>query len=115
MHGCRCATIQGVSGEVGSLRRTAISPAPSAGAHDPRFAHRLDPKRAQFRVYDKGQTLPWFWTVCDSCEELVAGGNDGELLRLMIEKDDAADRILEAASITAFRAADLGADPLEDA
>ena len=81
----------------------------------PRFAHRLDPKRVQFRVYDKGWTLPGFWTVCDSCEELVANGSDEELLRLMLEKDDAADRLAEHASLTAFRAADLGAVPLQDA
>jgi hypothetical protein len=84
------------------------------GRPHPRFAHRLDPKRVQFRVYDKGRTLPRFWTVCDGCEELVANGNDVELLRLMIEKDDAADRLVEQASLTAFRAADLGAAPLLD-
>ena len=83
------------------------------GRSQPRFAHRLDPKRVQFRVYDKGWTLPGFWTVCDSCEELVANGNDEELLRLML--DDAQDALVQRASLTAFRAADLGAVPLQDA
>jgi hypothetical protein len=83
------------------------------GRSRPRFAHRLDPKRVQFRVYDKGWTLPGFWTVCDSCEELVANGNDEELLRLML--DDAQDALVQQASLTTFRAADLGAVPLQDA
>jgi len=81
----------------------------------PHFAHRLDPEHAKFRVYGKGRTLPGFWTVCDSCEALVSDGDDVELLRRMIDKDDAADRLLEQASLTAFRAADLGAVPLPDA
>jgi hypothetical protein len=60
-------------------------------------------------------TLPGFWTVCDSCEELVVSGNDEELLRLMLETEQGAtDRLVNAASLTAFRAADLGAMPLRD-
>jgi len=85
------------------------------GRSKPWFAHRLDPKHVQFRVYDKGRTLPGFWTVCDSCEELVANGDDEELLRLMHENDDVADTLLQQASLTAFRAADLGSAPLQDA
>lgn len=83
------------------------------GRPQPRFAHRLDPRRVQFRIYDKGRTLPTFWTVCDSCEELVASGNDEALLRLMLHWEE--DAPLRQASLTAFRAADLGAVPLQDA
>jgi hypothetical protein len=85
------------------------------GRSQPRFAHRLDPRRVQFRVYDKGRTLPTFWTVCDRCEELVANGNDEELLRLMLEKHEVPERLVEQASLTAFRAADLGPSPRPDA
>ena len=81
----------------------------------PRFVHPLDPRHVQFRVYGKGASLPTFWPVCDRCEELVANGNDEELLRLMHEADDVADALLQQVSLTAFRAADLGVVPLQDA
>jgi hypothetical protein len=85
------------------------------GRKRPRFAHRLDPRRVQFRVYDKGRALPHFWAACDRCEELVVNGNDEALLRLMHENDDVAETLVQQASLTAFRAADLGSAPLHDA
>lgn len=83
------------------------------GTARPQFAHRLDPLSVSFRVYDKGWTLPTFWAVCDSCEGLVADGDDNELLRLMLHEEK--DALVGQASLAAFRAADLGALPLRDA
>ena len=83
------------------------------GRSQPRFAHRLDPAHVGFRAYDKGWTLPTFWTVCAGCEELLARGDDQELLRLMLHEEE--DELLRRASLAAFRAADLGALVLRDA
>lgn len=83
------------------------------GGSRPRFAHRLDPRRVQFRVYGKGRTLPTFWAVCDDCENLASRRNDDELLRRMLYAED--DALQQQASLAAFHAADLGAARLRDA
>jgi len=82
------------------------------GASRPVFVHPLDARQVRFRVYDKGWTLPTFWTVCTDCELLIQGPDDEELLRRMAHEED--DERLRRASFAAFRAADLGPTPLRD-
>jgi|SRR5947209_6122791 len=83
------------------------------GSHWPSFVHPLDARHVQFRVYDKGWTLPTFWTVCRDCEPLVQRRDDEELLRRMTEEEEDDERVRRA-SLTAFRNADLGPAPLQD-
>ena len=78
------------------------------GVSRPVFVHRLDPAHVEFRVYGKGST---FWPACARCEALVADGDDGALLRLMTWEDD--DRSRRSA-LAAFRASDLGGEPLAE-
>lgn len=82
------------------------------GVGRPAFAHRLDPAQVQFRMFGKGYTLPTFWCTCTGCEALTANGDDDGLLRLLAreEADDAARRGM----LAAFRAADLGGEPLAE-
>ena len=84
------------------------------GVSGPRFAHRLDPERVQFRVYGDGNTLPGFWCVCEDCEQRVASGDDAELLRLMHKGVEWEDPLVQQAALEAFRAADLGVVSLRD-
>jgi hypothetical protein len=79
------------------------------GASRPSYRHRLDPAHVKFRVHGKGYTLPTFWAACSRCEEFVAAGDDGTLLSLMAHEGE--DRHL---SLVAFRAADLGSEPLPE-
>lgn len=83
------------------------------GADRPRFVHPLAPQHLRFRVFGKGWTLPTFWTVCERCEAPVQDKADTDLLRHMIDRGE--DRELAQASLTAFRAADLGPSSLIDA
>ena len=78
----------------------------------PNFVHRLDPAHVQFRAYEKGYTLPSFWAACSRCETLLAEGDDEELLHLMAASEG--DAKVRQASLTAFRAADLGSESLAD-
>lgn len=82
------------------------------GATRPTFAHRLNPAHLQFRLYGKGYTLPAFWPACPRCEALVAEGDDESLLPLIAdqEQDDEARRV----TLSAFRVADLGSEPLAE-
>jgi len=82
------------------------------GAARPAFAHRLNPSHVQFRLYGKGHTLPTFWAACPRCEEFIAGGDDEALLPLMVHEDDDEDDVARQAKLAAFRAADLGSEPL---
>lgn len=72
------------------------------GKSRPLFVHRLDPAHGRS-----------FWATCGNCEELIAQGDDDALFRLMMRQED--DAVLQQASLDAFRAADLGTNPLEDA
>lgn len=55
--------------------------------------------------------LPTFWTVCERCERLIAGGRDAELARLFHEHE--ADSYRQAKrGVRIFRAADLGAQSM---
>lgn len=80
------------------------------GDGEPRFVHRLDPAHVAFKAYDRGWTLPTFWAACARCDELVAGHDDDLLLSLMEHSEE--DDQLRQASLAAFRAADLGSEPL---
>ncbi|HTR70352.1 MAG TPA: hypothetical protein VMH41_09010 [Mycobacteriales bacterium] len=83
------------------------------GGDRPRFVHPLARDRIAFRVFGKGWTLPTFWTVCDQCEASIEGGNDAKLRSRMTDRGT--DEELAQASLTAFRAADLGPSTLIDA
>jgi hypothetical protein len=80
------------------------------GAAQSRFVHPLDKRRIAFRVDDKGQTLPTFWTTCSSCEQLITNSDDEQLLHRMLRQEG--DEQLSRSSLAAFRAADLGSMPL---
>jgi hypothetical protein len=82
------------------------------GGNGPIFVHPLDLRHVQFRVYDKGWTLPTFWTACGDCEPLIQRRDDDELLLRMANEED--DERLRRASLAAFRHADLGPAPLRD-
>ncbi|MDT5184780.1 MAG: hypothetical protein QOI29_2938 [Mycobacterium sp.] len=82
------------------------------GANRPAFVHPLDVRHVQFRVYDKGWTLPTFWAVCSACEPLIQRSDDDELLRRMAR--EGSDERLRRGSLAAFRAANLGPTPLRD-
>jgi hypothetical protein len=82
------------------------------GANSPSFVHPLDARHVQFRVYDKGWTLPTFWTVCTDCEPLIQRRDDEELLHRMMHEEN--DKRLRRASLATFLDADLGPAPLRD-
>lgn len=82
------------------------------GASRPSCFHRLDPNHVSFRAYSKGWTLPTFWATCARCEALVASHDDVALLRLMAYEE--VDDELRRVSLEAFRAADLGGEPLAE-
>ena len=80
------------------------------GVGRPTFLHRLDPTHAHFLVYDKGHTLPTFWAACARCDALVSAGEDAALLGLMTYEEE--DGLAREATLAAFRASDLGSEPL---
>lgn len=82
------------------------------GAKWPTFLHPLDRRHVEFRVYDKGWTLPGFWTVCVGCEPIVEREDDVALLDRMTHQED--DELVRRASLAAFRGADMGPTPLRD-
>jgi hypothetical protein len=47
------------------------------------WVHRLDPDDARFRLWGKGHTLPSFWTLCSSCENLHSVGDHTTLAATM--------------------------------
>jgi hypothetical protein len=81
------------------------------GAARPTNVHRLDPAHVHFNIYAKPHTLPTFWAACAPCEALVGAGNDRALLRLMSRDSDG---VAPQAALAAFRAADLGGEPLPE-
>lgn len=87
-------------------------PCAFCGTARPIFAHRLNPEHVEFRAYGKGWTLPTFWAACARCEALVARHDEDALLHLMAHGED--DDTLRRASLEAFRAADLGSEPLAE-
>jgi hypothetical protein len=82
------------------------------GVSRPLFAHRLDPAHVEYRVSGRGYTLPSFWAACARCEALVGAGDDEGLLRLMADEED--DDVSTTSALAAFRASDLGGEPLAD-
>lgn len=82
------------------------------GVSRPVFVHRLDLAHVQFRVYGKGCTLPTFWAACRRCEALVAAGDDSALARVMAYEEE--DDLSRQAALSAFRASDLGGEPLAE-
>ena len=80
------------------------------GVSRPIFVHRLDPAHVRFLVYGKGCTLPTFWAACARCETLVSSEDDPALLGLMTYEDR--DDLSRHAALSAFRASDLGSEPL---
>lgn len=47
------------------------------------WLHPLAADSIRFRVYGKTHTLPTFWTLCDSCENLYVAGKDEMLVQRM--------------------------------
>jgi hypothetical protein len=88
---------------------------PFCGA-TPVWVHPLDPRHVRFHTPGRNQTtgLPTFWTVCERCETLVRAGDDDALVEQMLSHDNGASQIPgeAVAALAAFRAADLGAQPL---
>lgn len=82
------------------------------GVSRPVFVHRLDPAHFEFRAFGKGHTLPTFWTACTRCEALVSSGDDDALLQLMTFEEE--DDLLRQSALAAFRASDLGGEPLAE-
>ena len=80
-------------------------------ASRPLYVHRLDPTQRGFRVGGDGRTWPTFLATCARCEALVLNGDDPALLRLMTWEDD---DMLRTAALSAFRASDLGSEPLPE-
>ena len=83
-------------------------------ASRPEFAHRLDARFVAFRCYGAGYTLPSFWATCAECEQSVVRGDDAVLLAHLVSNDVDGFEELGAASLDAFRKADLGPIPLAD-
>jgi hypothetical protein len=81
----------------------------------------LDPDRVKYRAYDKGHTLPGFWSLCRGCEELYVAGRDDELVEIMKSAPawlwDSPEDIDESLRkpLAVFRRADQGARPLAPA
>jgi hypothetical protein len=82
------------------------------GVSRPVFVHRLDPAHVEFRIYGKGYTLPAFWAACVRCNALISDGDDARLLELMTHVE--ADDLFRQAMLAAFRASDLGSEPLAE-
>ena len=81
------------------------------GAEAPGWVHPLDGSKTAFRVEGESWSLPTFWTVCQRCEELIAGGRNAHLAELFREHE--ADSLDEAIRVVkTFRAADLGAQAI---
>jgi hypothetical protein len=77
----------------------------------PLYVHRLDRTQREFRVGGDARTWPTFLATCARCEALVLNGDDPALLRLMTWEDDDMSR---TAALSAFRASDLGSEPLPE-
>jgi hypothetical protein len=83
------------------------------------WVHRLDPDDAKFRLWDKGHTLPSFWTLCASCEDVHAAGDHVALAATMrtapgwLEPDADDDEHIQA-PLSAFIRADRSRRALTD-
>lgn len=77
------------------------------GDEAPSWVHPLDPRKTEFRTAKGMSMLPTFWTVCRSCEELLASGTYDQLARVIVR---ASGDALPAAEqvVQVFRDADLG-------
>jgi hypothetical protein len=80
-------------------------------ASRPLYVHRLDPTQREFRVGGDARTWPTFLATCAHCEASVLNGDDPALLRLMTWEDD---DMVRTAALSAFRASDLGSEPLPE-
>lgn len=87
--------------------------------HTVAWVHRLDPDDATFRMFGKGYTLPTFWTLCQSCEDIHAAGDHQGLADKMatspnwIDPDEDGDEHIQA-PLQAFIRADRERRPLSD-
>jgi hypothetical protein len=83
------------------------------GAAQVVWVHPLATDRVQFRKFGKDDTMPSFWTLCQSCEQLYQDGQDDRLIALMKSAGgwiwqgaDVEDVLRKPVDI--FREADLG-------
>lgn len=73
------------------------------------WLHPLAKGLVEFSVHGEGYTLPAFWTLCAECESLHLAGDEGVMRsRLARFHDHPTVSDLDAASLVAFRRADLG-------
>jgi hypothetical protein len=83
------------------------------------WVHPLATDRVQFRRFGKDDTLPSFWGLCDSCEQLYQDGEDDQLIALMKsaggwiwQGTDVEDVLRKPVDV--FREADLGGRPISN-
>jgi hypothetical protein len=81
------------------------------------WVHPLATDRVQFRRFGKDDTLPSFWALCESCEQLYQDGEDDQLIALMKlaggwiwQGTDVEDVLRKPVDV--FREADLGRRPM---
>ena len=84
------------------------------------WVHPLAIDRVGYRVFGKGHTLPGFWTLCERCEGIYAGGDDESAVAVMKasdqwmwNNDEEVDELLRQ-PLAVFRRADKGARRLSD-
>jgi hypothetical protein len=87
------------------------------GGADVVWVHPLATDRVQFRRFGKDDTMPSFWTLCESCEQLYQNGQDDQLIALMKvaggwiwQGTDVEDVLRKPVDV--FREADLGRRPI---
>jgi hypothetical protein len=87
------------------------------GGADVVWVHPLATDRVQFRRFGKDDTLPSFWALCESCEQLYQNGEDDQLIALMKlaggwiwQGTDVEDVLRKPVDV--FREADLGRRPM---
>jgi hypothetical protein len=77
------------------------------------WIHPLATDRVQFRRFGKDDTLPSFWTLCQSCEQLYQDREDDQLIALMktaggwVWRGTDVEDVLRK-PVDVFREADLG-------
>ena len=88
------------------------------GGADVVWVHPLATDRVQFRKFGKDDTLPSFWTLCESCEQLYTDGEDDQLIALLKKAGgwiwqgtDVEDVLRKPVDV--FREADLGRRPIK--
>ena len=108
---------QSTSSPDGSPRVAPTQSCAFCGGADVVWVHPLATDRVQFRRFGKDDTLPSFWALCESCEQLYQDGEDDQLIALMKRAGgwiwqgaDVEDVLRKPVDV--FREADLGRRPM---